>query len=66
VEVWVHSLGSSAVGEVVDVLPTSCPCHSILRNCLPVPLHRRLDDPHSHLEEMEEEKNLKSVLEIYH
>jgi len=66
VEVYVHSLGSSAMGEVDAVWPTSCPGLFILRNCLPVPLHRRLDGPHSQLEEMEEEKNLMSVLEIYH
>jgi len=41
VELYVHSLGSSAVGEVDAVWPTSCPGLFILRKCLSVPLHRR-------------------------
>lgn len=44
------------MGEADDVCPTSCPGLFILSNCLPVPLHRRLDSPHSQLEEMEEKK----------
>jgi len=58
-----RKLGSGGGGRcVANFLPR--PCHS--EELSAVPLHRRLDGPHSQLEEMEEEKNLMSVLETYH